>query len=239
MKIKNNKSQTHIEMILSFVIFLGFLLAIFIFINPVRQNPVSYASVDLAQEKIINNISIYYNTVSVTLKTIIPSTNCFLIANKQGLSTSDNILARDFKNIITPVKIDSSGVSIKSTGETFYKLYSSASFNQSASSPSGCATLSDVNYTFGILDNGKDVLYENILDLQTLYMNDYDALKNGLAIPGDFEFAVYHFNHSVILNETLAKHKLRSGNVLSREIPLKALKKDASKIDILLNIKVW
>jgi len=239
MRTKEKNAQSHIEMILSFVIFIGFLLTIFIFINPIRQNTVTTSVIDSVQEKIFANVSMPYATISLVINPPIPS-GCFNISN--NLRLSENIVVRDSTNTRTPASLSSGPggtISIRSTGDSFYRIYSSSNFD-SALVSDGCVELPTTNYSFGVLDVGKDIFYDNLVELNNLYMTDYENLKLALAIPSDFEFAAYHLNNrTVLLNDTLSKHRTRPGNVLSRDIPLKAIKNDASKIDILLNIRVW
>jgi len=61
----NKKAQGHVEMILSFIIFIGFLLFIFIFMNPFTRTKETSYIIDNMQKSIINEISEEVGKLSV------------------------------------------------------------------------------------------------------------------------------------------------------------------------------
>ena len=64
-------------------------------------------------------------------------------------------------------------------------------------------------------------------------------MKRDLNINEDFEFVVYNLNRSQVLFDTTSVHKLKTSFVLSRDIPLRVINRDAVQSDIVLNLRVW
>lgn len=241
--LKRKKSQIHVEMIISFVIFVGFLIAIFFIINPLAVKKTDYTLINNLQDKVIENLSFDYSSVSLTLDEGLSfSGDCFIVSNPFNISsilevqdTSGSILEASNNFLNKELIIDKSSTADK----RYYKLYFSDEFNPSLDIPSGCSTLDEANYSFGLFVNNEGVLYENLVPFNNLYIQDYDKLKKELGIEGDFEFVIYDINRSVILNESLYKHRIKNINVISREMPLKTLDKNSQEKNIILNLRAW
>jgi hypothetical protein len=244
--IFSRKSQGHIEMILSFLIFVGFVFVLLFFIGPISEQKTSYSLLDRVQERIINNLSISYNSVSVILYKDFqqnPGYDCFSINNT--LSIKSTMVAKDIEGNILNSGKDTSRIYISmpsAENKKFYTLYFSDLFNNyslASSKYSNCLILGEANYTFGVFGFENSVLYENIQLLNQSYMRDYSNLRKDLGIEGDFEFIVYSSNRSILFNETIGLHKIKTSNVLSREIPIDTIDKNATKIKIILNLRAW
>ena len=66
--IKNKKGISHIEVIISLVIFIGFLIFLFVFLKPVRNREISQTILDTAENGILDFLEVDYNYISVKLK---------------------------------------------------------------------------------------------------------------------------------------------------------------------------
>jgi len=238
----SKNSQSHIEVIISFIIFIGFIGMIFYFFSPIKQKNVSSASFDRVQEKILENVSINYNYISLILNSNPASLACFSVNNNPGIT--GNFIAKDFSGKIANAEKTGAGASsilkIVHSGSTFYRLYISDKFKSyPVPSAASCSELPNANYSFGAMASESIILYGNLAELENLYTADYSGLKNSLGLDSDFEFVVYDLNRSVLMNESLAKHKIKSSSVLAREILLKTINKDANQTNIILNLRVW
>jgi len=251
-------SQGHIEIILSFVIFLGFLIMIFVFFNPVQQPKTSSAILEDVQEKLLDYLSIDYDYTSLILTPSALSTitsskkNCFSVNNTIGFKSGEHLIVLDLNNKVldsstaypAKFKIENSS----NANNQLYKLYISKypdtdirNFNPyHLSSSETCVELPSGSYSFGALTSDSLVLQENLPALNDYYVNgSYKALKTDLKITDDFEFIVYDLNRNVIMNESLTKHKIKTTNVFSREILLKTINKNATQGSIILGLRVW
>jgi len=243
-KLKNNmlkskRSQMHVEMIISFIIFVGFIFTILYFINPVKEIKISTLKLNFVQEKVLNNVSLNYQTSSLILKDgLVILGDCFWVNNK--LETSGNLIT-----------FDSSGVSRSSTsnldkiyvdrveGERIYHLYFSDNFDENIPSNLGsCVQVADSNFSFGNLNNEKRVFYPFLESLNTSFILNYVQLRDSLQISDNFDFIVRDLNGVIIFDDSTQLKTLTS-NVLAREIPLNVLDSDASTRDFVLNLRVW
>jgi hypothetical protein len=238
--LKCKRSQGHIEMILSFAIFIGFVVAMLIFLNPVRDQKINYAAVDIAENQIMKNISFEFRYFGLIL-TQAPSGSCFSVDNPGG--QTGNVIVRDMDNRLLNSVNEGGKIYLTTSpisGARFYKLYFSSKFNyRSFPSYLTCPVLPTSNYSFGPLYIDRAVLTDSLKPLTDAYMADYSELRKSLGVAEDFEFVVYDLNKTKIFYDTSMVHKLKTTFVLSRDIPLIALDKNASMSDITLNVRVW
>lgn len=247
--MKNNttqkKGQGHIEMIVSFVLFLSFVLAIFFFLYPIQDNSLDYSILNTVQEKIIENVSFNYLSSSLILGSSVNS-GCFCVSNSVGFNS--NILAKDSLGNVKPRGLGLNPanqsqiltIKIESTfNNRIYKLFSSEIFNQYASSCIVSSCLSEENYTFGPLSFERAILFENLVLLNEEYMKDYNSLRTRLGINRNFDFVILNNQRQVLLNDSLSMHNIKQSGVLARDIPLISINKNATFADIILHLEVW
>lgn len=230
----NKKSQSgHIEMILSFVIFAGFVLAIFIFLNPISQEKVTYTALDDVQSRIFKNLSINYNSSSIILSSDVAG--CFIVNNINNMDS--RLIAIDSRGNVRPAKTDLLHVYVSSGSGRFYKLYSSNAFN--VNDNVGTCNAFTGTYSFGVLSSDNSILYENLNNFNESYMNDYSELKSALGLKNDFVYIVYTTNKTILYQESISKIKIRSTNTISRDIPLRAITRNAQFVDLIFHLEVW
>jgi hypothetical protein len=236
---KEKKAQGHLELVLSMVIFVGFLLAIFIFLNPVKKQDISYVSLEKVQEKIISNVTINYRSIALVLNAnLLLATPCFLVKNK--IHMLETPLVKTSSEAILQSYLNSTNIAIQyNPGENFYHLYFSENFNSYTLNPSTCRVLEDSNYSFGALSYESSILFENLLALDAAYMDSYSRVVDTLKLEDEFEFGIYDINKSVIREDTYQKHKIKTSNVLSRDILLKSIDKNVTQVDLFMNLRVW
>jgi len=236
-KSKNAQSG-HIEMILSFVIFAGFVLVIFVFLNPVTREKLSYTALDSVQSSIFKNLSLSYSSSSIILNSDV--SGCFVVDDAIGLFS--NLIVFDSKGDIKPVKVVSGSpgkIYVGSAVGRFFKLYYSNAFNTEVFS-SSCSNVPPAGtYAFGTLNKESSILYENLADFNKSYIEDYSLLKSKLGLKSDFVYIVYTTDKTILYQDSISKRKVRSVNTLSRDIPLRAITKNAEFIDLIFHLEVW
>jgi hypothetical protein len=65
----NNKSQSHVEVIISFSLFLGFVTILFLFLNPFQQKEEKESEIDFIQKKLFEEISQRIGILSIIVET--------------------------------------------------------------------------------------------------------------------------------------------------------------------------
>ena len=237
----NKKGQSHVEMVISFVIFLGFIFALFYFLNPFSEKRINKPQPQIVQDILIQNLTISYQHSSLILKvnpSELGSKNCFTVKDKINISSNLKVIDGSGR----PVKIDKSGDNFfieKSNDERFYRLYYASYLNANPGGYSDCDFVAEENYSYGSLSEDNALLLESLFQLNQNYLNDYDSLKNNLGFKDDFGFALYYPNRTVIFNDTLGKFKSSSFNIVSRDVPIKVINKNATTYNLVLNIRIW
>lgn len=228
-------------MILSFIIFVGFVFTLFVFFTPVRQDKVSYASLEKTQSSLLSSATINYDYVSIILNSSCCQSGktCFILDNPS--TYTGNMIVKDLQGNLLPSRFSSpNSFFIKSYDDRYYKLYFSDFFSPTILGDTDCQTLSKgSDYIPVVVSSGNEVLYENIQKINSDYLQNYSKLKGDLNLLNDFEFIVYNFSYSPLMNETLSVHKIKSFPVLSRDIPIRALTKNGAYRDLIMTIRVW
>jgi hypothetical protein len=230
--------QGHIELILSFIIFVGFVVALLVILNPVNQKNITYSSLNDVQDKILNNLSITYEYIGLILTNPIASDkSCFYIEDK--IQEDSNFIVRDESGVVVDAKLSADKIYIKNTGKRYYKFYFSNSFHNSDGNFVDCAPLLDTQYNFGVLNTEKIIFYENFYAFNNSYIVDYATLKKNLKIENDFDFVLYDIIKNELFNESLLKNNKKITTILSTEIALKTLNKNAESRDVILRLRTW
>lgn len=233
-----NKKASHVGVILSFVIFVTFLIFLFSILGspiklPSNKEPlIDYLKVELTQ-KFSSNLTI----VTIALgspagkdcveipNTIYNFSNLYLVVKNK----SDNIVAS--KHQVGVATIDWSG------GESFYKIF----YSEDALDVPGSFSCSDP-YTLqlGNISSVRKSEYFNtdkIDDFFSNYTSDYDALKAELNVPQNTEFGLSFTNAT---EDTISTEEIDAAiDIFSREIPIQYFDKSANVNSGFINIKVW
>jgi len=207
----SKRSQGHIEVILSFLIFIGFLLFMLIFLNPFVETKSDQVMSNI-QESIINEISGEVGKLSI----IVNRTNdCY--DNSKVLIHGDKF------------------IEIPDINPRKYTIYYNDIF-RSGGMPSCSAQLAK-NYSIGTYSKEKIVIYEKIQELKINYTNNYEGLKTSLGILNEFVFELKRMGGDVEIgvNKNIpAGIEVESANVLMRVI-----NSNGRISEYILNIKTW
>jgi len=210
-KTKNKKSQGHIEVMLSFTIFAGFLLFIFIFLNPFAKTESKQVMGNI-QESITSEISSEVGKLSI----IADSTN-------------------DCYDESVVVVYGSKFVEIQDINPRKYTIYYNEIFG--AGSAPSCLAKSGRNYSIGTYSEEEMIIYEKIQELKTNYTNNYEGLKNSLGILDDFAFELKRLDGGV---EISADKNIPAGiEVEAVNIPMRLINSKGIIAEYILNIKAW
>jgi hypothetical protein len=238
--LKSKCSQGHVEMIISFVVFVGFVTTLLILLNPTKTNQINYTILDITEQKLLEEWEIEYGTISITLsssaKTLIGSNDCFEI-NVVGLGINGNVVAKDSVYATHEAELQGDVLRVGyDSSESFYKIYFSEDLDQD--DITGCTALTSDLYTTGTVNNQNAILYENIVDVVNRYDNDYDGLKQELELQNDFTFSVFNqLTKEEMINATIFIPRITE--VVARDIPVVAINKDIDLSNLIINIRAW
>lgn len=235
--IKIKKTQSHVEMIVSFVIFVGFVVAMFFIFNPIKTIGVNKTFLDITQEKIISNWTITYQTLSIIINSSTNQKSCIKIENKPALS--QNFIVKDqSENIL------SSGHDINydyfwfsSAADNRYYLLIFSELFQGSSLPDCQYLLKPGEYSLGSSNTYNTVLYENMASFIEAYNKDYEKLKFNLGLQNDFMFNIYDEDNNLLYNTSRLVSK--QSRVIARDIPVLTINQNTELKHLTINLRVW
>jgi hypothetical protein len=213
--IKRKKAQGHVEMIISFTLFIGVLIIVFIFMNPFAKSE--------SRDYLIDEVTIIFmeNTeANVGKLSIISNTNggCYRIPASAPKANHVEIWESS-----TPRK---------------YILYFSDIFpaNISPHKKNDCPS---ANYSIGVFNEENILTYAKIQDIKNRYEAGYEGLRENLGMPSDFAFQFRDFTGNIV-TELSATRNLPSGvERNSKEFPVRVIDNQGGVRELILNIRSW
>jgi hypothetical protein len=241
------KAQSHIEMILSFVIFTGFLFVIFVVLRPLKNLDKDYNNLEEIRKTIIDNVSREFSSVSLILNSEAikdlkdKGKGCFEIQQRIDIASTDNILVKDLSENSLKSKIEPEKISIepKDNQNRYFKIYISSYFNEESLTDNNCYSLENEDFTYGPMQKKTIPFMEEIKIINDAYMQDYNQLKKSLKLKYDFDFYIITKSRETILNDTLSKHRLFQDDVFIKEVPLTIINKSADSNEYILGLRTW
>lgn len=227
-----NKRGSHLEMIISFIIFVTFLVFLLsILIPPITTQKDKENIFDSLELKIINQISSNMTLITVNLQS--GGGNCVnLDSIISDLGIGRNVIVKDYSGNEVESYIDGSSLQITrgSTEDTFFKIYYSGEFNE-LTGGSGCT---GIGYDLGLTKTSNYIFEKEFLNLMN---KNYEDLKSELKIP-----AGVNFGYGIVLSNgtTLeTKKEEPSTNIYIRETPIEYVDLDGNILEGYLRTTVW
>lgn len=221
--IKYKQGQGHIEILLSFLLFIGAIIFIFFYINPFSKTVDNANEVNQVQKIIMDNASVAVGRLSIVVDN--PG-DCYKFM--PGNYLNSNYIEMD-------------------EGQRRYTVYFSDIF-PSINAPhmdgsAACISIppSKLNYRLGIFLNETIISYDKLMSIASNCKSDEgykNTLKN-LGIITDFSFNSKDINGNEIPDLSFSRRIPNSVAVESKEFPLRVIKNDGTFTDIIFNLKVW
>ncbi len=244
----NKKSQGHIEMIISFVLFVGFLIFVFYFINPVIK-VVEKTTIDKERKVIYNNLS--YNIGKLKIIVVKDGSSLGKSCSELQVTIEDN--GKSFK-VDDKVKfaITEDKSSFTSSKNSIYTVYYGYIFDPpDLVSEINCNNGVD-SYHTGSYNEEKIILDVRVKGLKNLYNTDSDTIdengktkyENLIATMGIGDFAFNFRNFDGIPNTDLSPDEKyvnipENINIYSIDIPVRVIDKKAAIKEMILSIRKW
>lgn len=238
--MKNKKAVGHVETVLSFVIFIGFLAFLLAIFNPF-SDPIDSSLIDNVVLKMNEQLTIEVSRMSIRLDN--SPGGCFSIVPINDLKcTSGNIIVKDKEGNKLNAnlwQIEESTLT-NSDDKLFYTIYCSEELIGNPTG-GGCIGLTEDDYTLGIIVERNPWSESKITDFVDNYTNDYNNLKTQIVPQGnDFRFFIWDLNNldGDPLFEATRETPLGI-RIDSRTIGIDVLDNEANIIQRTLNIQVW
>lgn len=210
MRKKETKAQSHVEMMLSFVIFIGALIFIFIFLNPFAKTGEKVSIIDDIQKIVVKNMSSEIGKLSVI--------------------GDSGIVDYAF-----PLEYGNNFVEVQETFSNPIKcqLYFSDVFG------AGTQTCQFTSYAFGVYSKEEIIVWDKIISLKQNYETNYNGLKSLLDISDDFSFSFKNIGGGEIGVLSVSKDPPVGVNVESKDFPVRVIDSLGNINELILNIRVW
>lgn len=241
--MKQKKAASHVEIIISFVLFIFFIVFIFIVFKPLAIFTESTLDLDATESAILKNISTDLSVLSVVSIRINspdydPSEPCFSIADQvtDGLPL---IMRNGSEDVINASRI--AGTIYFENSGSFYTLHYAEELEEKPLSNTGSCTalnydLGTEEYEVGIIDSKTAVSYSKLIDFQTNYNENYEQVKQEFGLRKDFNIAL---RNSPEMLFKAGKEKPSGVEIMAKDVQIFILDKDAGLKPDVMNIQVW
>jgi len=235
------KRGSHVGLVLSFIIFIVFLVYLYAIIEPAikvqkdKESFLNYLEVKLEKE-----FSSNLTTTTIKIEeSINPVQNCFVIENIIGnIIEEPNLVIKGESEDILDYSISGDSLNLE-TGTSFsgfLKIYSSEEFEYSPSfDGQSCGSLTQVST--GLVKTEKKIFESKIIESIAEYKSNYEDFKSELNTPeqSEFSFSFIYSNGTKIFTE----ESNLSTNVYVQKIPIQYIDKEANINSGFIDIKVW
>lgn len=232
-KIKKSKKGAHIGIVLSIVMFIGFLVFLYVIISPaIKPQKDKQALLDSLEIRLFEQVSAEFTTVSIS--TSAETYDCLEI-NKANLDIGDNLnaFAKDYSGnaIYFNDGTDYTRIDLKDFSKIYY---SEEAF---ASSVEGSCESSTSSYMVKSIKTNEKIFETKIIALISLYETDYEDVKELLKVPEGNDFS-FNFTYNDKTNIGTVK-QIPSVNVYAEEIPVQYVDTEANLEPGAITIKIW
>jgi len=243
MIMKNNKKgAAHIEIIISFVIFIGFLMFLFATLNPIKEIRIDESIFESVKYNIENHLDLKTKISYVSIKLEETPSDCFIINNIAELENCDVGLIVKNADGIEVGSSFTGQFNIKNSGD-FYTIYCSKEISNTLP----CSDGTPVNYKLGIIKKEDAVSISKLkTEIFDKYKNkdDYETMKQTLGIPArnDFGLRFKDGKDNVVYDGTefeALKKIPATTKVSSKSYSVKILYPDANIKNVIMNILIW
>jgi hypothetical protein len=255
--IIKNKIGSHVGMMLSFMIFVTFVIFVFAVLRPtMKVGEGRQVILDDTEHKIIQNVSENFTMVGVSLKTSYPDETCVYLQNilpilsinppyriivKSEEGNTQNAALYNPIDVNGVLTADAIAINRDEDRGAFFRIYSSPRFDRLLANPGSCVRVKydeiDKNYQIGGIFSGKYVFESMIRNLVNEYERNYTLLKRDLKISPSNEFSFY-----VLLSNGSrieANQTTRAKNIYAQETPIQYVDADANVQAGYIITKIW
>lgn len=233
-----NKRGGHVGIVLSFVIFVTFLVFLYTITEPaIKVDKGKEDLLEFLKAELINEFKEDMTSITLKIEESV-SENCVIIGFDE-IKTEEKIVVKDDEtDTLLESSFEDGKVRIKINGAENIKVYSSKEF-ENGNSLSGCAIIDEEEYKIGAVRTTEEMFEKKIMELEKEISNGgYEAVKERLKIPSGDEFGFVFENGT---RDVIAKTKEKeiTTNIFVEEIPIQYIDNQANKKPGFLKIKVW
>ncbi|MFA4960880.1 MAG: hypothetical protein WC548_04430 [Candidatus Pacearchaeota archaeon] len=231
------RASGHLEMIFSFVFFVGFVFFLFLTLNP-------YDSKSLLESVNIGLKDSFWemgetNLTTFFLKVDSSDNDCFSLQMQESEMLFDFDFARSHVEDLDGNTFDSKFEATNNprltirNGSIYYRVFMSPEF-ENGPSINGCEEMED--YIIGNIIERNVLSNKSLTELRQKYYNNYGALKVDLGVPEIFDFSIIS---EEIPELNMEKTAPSSGEVYAKSYLFEVLNSGGEIINSRFIVKVW
>ncbi|MDP3991962.1 MAG: hypothetical protein U1B79_01365 [Candidatus Pacearchaeota archaeon] len=233
-----NKKGSHVGFVISFMLFITFVIFMYLILNSrIDFGQDKANSLEYVKSEITERVSGSLTTASVDLNN--PGSNCVELSNFLGIAGIGNrVMVRSDSGNILNAGISGQSLQVERNGNTFFRVYGSEEFSQTAGSLGSCQSLSEgQGYILGLVRDSEEIFESKIIALSNNYTGDYEALKKDMNIGSGDEFGfIFTYADGTAIKTPGQNVTI---NVYVDRIPVQYIKTNAAKENGFIDILVW
>jgi len=236
----------HVEIIISFLIFITFVVFLLVFVNPIEKNKDKEYYLEMTEKALME-----YLEVDMTLFSIGINQQALLDALAVGSCVCidydypSKVIGRDENEDLVPARTIGSYICIQpdaASPKRFYKLYFSGEFTENPGVCTGSSDpiINEPDYTLGVINQYKKVSNQRVNALNAAYATDasYETFRTDTLKLNNY----FNVEIKTTAGEVLASGKIldpKESDILAKDIPIEIIKADGEIIPAIMNIQVW
>lgn len=237
-KFSQNKKGSHVGVILSFVIFVTFLVFLYTTIEPaIKIQKEKDSLLDFVETEIINNVTkrVVISFVEI-YETVIA--DCIKIEPVRGVTNSSVIVKNSTGDILTPQGWENDFVYVYRGDSSFLKMFFLEE-DKGTGSEDECTILEkEVDYNITYTRTNQYIYESAIISIINEYnTGNVDSLKEYFSIPTGSEFGLTFKDYTG--TETRTNEGNISTNIYSKKVNIEYLDENAEEKAGALLIRVW
>jgi len=235
-----NKKGSHVGVIISFVIFVTFMIFLYSLTKTsIRSEEKENSLLDYLKMRLIQDSSAELTTITVNLEKSSSSDCVELNGLITQLEINSRIIVKNNNQTTTIAALNSEDLRINriDNGDTFFKIYYSNEFPATGSSSWTCEEFNaGTDYILGLVKTEEYVFEEKFFNLIDSYEN-YEDMKENLKIPEGSEFGLgFIYENGTLFNIGI---KDVTSDIYIKEIPVQYVSLSGDIRSGFIRIMIW
>jgi hypothetical protein len=237
-----NKRGSHVGVMISFSIFVIFLISTFMMISPaLEENGEKNSILNLLQQEILKNVS---SNMTLTLLMVEESYDSggktCLTFSEGGWKSGENIVVLNKTGIRINSTFSDTNLNVNWVEENnFLKIYSSPEdFVEKDLESSDCASPEENDFSIKSIKTQEYIFESKIVELGQEYLSSYNELKEYFGIPNEKEFGFSFTNSQGITYIDVGKEPSGT-SVYSMNVPIIYLTNQSYFASGIIKLKTW
>lgn len=229
------KKASHVGMILSFVIFITFLVFLFSITQPVTQRERGKEDLlEYLKTELVNEFSVKMTTVTINVEEGVD--DCIKIPVIKGIQDNENAIVKNGKTLEVLEHSQDNYIEIKRNSADVVKIYYSLDFPEKTESMN-CNVISSNDYSIGLIRTNEYIFETEIKNMIEDFEGNYSSIKGKFEVASGDNFGFSFKDNEGGVIETESKNV--STNVYVEEVPVQYVDSKANIKAGFLSIKVW